>query len=283
MWKYKHKRFKNHVGAFGKGPPVFLKNKAQNNVIVKEKRDEVLATMPKEERHKWFRSMKSSQALTQSVFGNLIVLKKLELLKNIKRNNKPLFFDGHKKVTLEYKVDYLKEERSTRVDVFFDGPHGVAVECKLTEREIGPCSTGVKKEHGCDGSYSEDTCWKTKNGVQYWKHVPELFRWTKQEYYEECPLLLNYQLIRNVLAACVKDGKASPKNGHAVLLYDESNPEFQECGKARKSFNDVRSHLKPGCGQILQECTWQEVMKALREGSELNWLTDEIYEKYGIK
>ena len=39
-----------------------------------------------------------------------------------------------------------------------------------------------------------------------------------------------YQLVRNVLAVCVRSEKDNRdfKNGHAVLLYDERNPAFAD-------------------------------------------------------
>jgi len=39
-----------------------------------------------------------------------------------------------------------------------------------------------------------------------------------------CPVYKKYQLIRNILAACVRtDGNASLEHGQVVLIYDERN------------------------------------------------------------
>ena len=79
--KYRRCAFPESPGLFdaeyserGDNPPVFTKAHAQLNVLVPE--DPTLAAlvrdlvaMPKQ--HRWFRSMKSSQALAVSVFGNL--------------------------------------------------------------------------------------------------------------------------------------------------------------------------------------------------------------------
>ena len=57
-------------------PPVFLKHKAYNNVITKpgasQETVKKLYDLIGKDRHKWYRSMNSSQALAQSVFGNLV-------------------------------------------------------------------------------------------------------------------------------------------------------------------------------------------------------------------
>ena len=42
--------------------------------------DKLLSLVPEGERHKWFRSMNSSQALAQSVLGNLAIYDSLHYL-----------------------------------------------------------------------------------------------------------------------------------------------------------------------------------------------------------
>ena len=59
-------------------PPVFLRDKAAENVLhrphaAQKEITELEDMLPRNDRHRWFRSMKSSQALAQSVFGNLIL------------------------------------------------------------------------------------------------------------------------------------------------------------------------------------------------------------------
>jgi hypothetical protein len=91
-----------------------------------------------------------------------------------------------------------------------------------------------------------------------------------------------YQLVRNVLMACVRDGKADAKNGHAVLLYDKRNPAFHRKGeKGREAFDQVRAGLK--VPSLMQECTWQTVVKAIRKDKDMLWLTDALRDKYGIE
>src|SRR5688500_15493569 len=66
-------------------PPVFTSSHADENVIVRRNGSDneataIRALIPIAQRHRWFRSMRSSQALAQSVFGNLIVRGRLDAL-----------------------------------------------------------------------------------------------------------------------------------------------------------------------------------------------------------
>ena len=67
-------------------PPVFKKEAAHQNVIVPDDPElaaTILRLVHPEKRHKWFRSMKSSQALALSVFGNLKVLNRTSCLSEV--------------------------------------------------------------------------------------------------------------------------------------------------------------------------------------------------------
>ena len=100
--------------------------------------------------HKWFRSMTSSQALAQSVFANLKYHNKLGLLADLRGEDglppfpsnlvRPGGSGAAAQLELEYHVSYLGEPRPTSVDVMFDGNYRVAVECKLSEPDVGACS-----------------------------------------------------------------------------------------------------------------------------------------------
>jgi len=141
---------------------------------------------------------------------------------------------------MEKKITYLGEPRSTRLDAFLSGEHQVAIECKFTEFDVGPCSHPRQKKGSsefCDGSFMRqagrnERCSLTETGILYWKYVSLLFRWENTVDMNPCPLYRNYQLVRNVLAACVRpDGNVSPANSRVVLLYDDRNPAFQEDGE----------------------------------------------------
>ena len=100
-----------------KRPPVFRKSEVVRNILIPpdatpEIRLAVEATLPTKERHRYFGSMRSSQALTQSVFGNLIALGKVDALKDLKSDEGlPAFFDYISDATLqlEHAVDHLGE------------------------------------------------------------------------------------------------------------------------------------------------------------------------------
>jgi len=151
-------------------PPVFLKNKSVHNVILKpdasqEEFNKLMGLLPFLERHKWFRSMNSSQALAQSVLGNLAAYDHLKCLGELfDDEGEPLF--GKAKLSpdnfvMEFKVNHLGEPRKTSLDGFFSGAYQVAIECKFTEMEVGSCSRPSLRPtesnydtDWCDGTYS---------------------------------------------------------------------------------------------------------------------------------
>ena len=138
----------------------------------------------------------------------------------------------------------------------------------------------------CDGTFTKqrgrrERCALSEIGVLYWEYVPELFKWGTTADLSPCPLYKNYQLVRNVLAACVRsDGTVSAANGHAVLIYDERNPAFQNGGHGFVAFQDTRAALKDP--SRLRKCSWQRIIKHLRSKMILPWLTDQLELKYGM-
>ncbi len=285
-------------------PPVFKKEHASRNVLVRDAvpgpvKTEVLDAIPEWKRHKWFRSMASSQALAQSVFGNLMAYRKLDCLRALVGDDgKPLFIrDSSRsgKCRLEFEVDYLGEKSRgrTSVDVLFDGDYRIAVECKLGEAEVGVCSRSrlrrgdpSYKGQFCDGSYTvqlgrSSRCSLSDIGVSYWSYIPELLDWSAETNHAPCPPKSNYQLVRNLLAVCVSRNRSvSLDSGHVVLLYDGRNPAFQRNGKGITAWNNVRAGLKKQ--SLMQKCTWQEIVTCLRADATLDWLTTGLSEKYGF-
>ena len=178
----------------------FRKEEETHNILFPPSADPGLraaveATVPRAERHRWFRSMKSSQAVAQSVFGNLIAGGNLGLLTGLKSDDGlPALCDNLDAVTaqLEYSVGHLGEPRPTSVDLWINGSNRIAVECKLTESEFGTCSRprlseardrNYQRDH-CDGSYTQQRdrqsrCSLTEIGVRYWDHIPSFFDWSR--------------------------------------------------------------------------------------------------------
>ena len=308
FWDYRRQRFAGADDLFDdkysddSSPPVFKKEHASENVLVEpnaseDEKERVRQEIPPNGRHKWFRSMTSSQALAQSVFGNLKLYGKLGLLGDISDDEgRPIFTNGPAskyKCILEYDVRYLGEPRSTNVDAFLDGDYRVAVECKLSESDVGNCSRprlspkdDNYEDEYCDGDYKRqrgrsERCSLTAIGVKYWEYVPGLFIWAAGEDHVPCPLKDTYQIVRNIMAACVTgDGKLCPEGGHAVLLYDERNPAFQEKGKGWNAYDAAKGSLKNV--NMLRRCTWQEIIARLRDDEELFWLPEELNLKYGL-
>ena len=169
----------------------------------------------------------------------------------------------------------------------------MAIECKLLEHEVGTCSrpkltikdSNFERDY-CDGTYTsqngrKERCSLTDIGVLYWKYIPDLFTWNGNVNHVPRPLRENYQLVRNILAACVRpDGSVLPKKGHVVLVYDERNPAFQKGGKGYTAFEDTREALHEP--QLLRKCSWQRIVNHLRCKDEFSWLVEQLELKYGL-
>ncbi len=283
-------------------PPVFVRDKEEHNLLYppdasEEIRQAILGSVPVGERHEYFGSMRSSQALAQSVFGSLVALKKIDLLASLKADDdSPAFFDevADSRVELEYAVGHLGEPRPTSVDVWFEGQYRVAVECKFGEGEFGPCSRPNIKPNNhrydryhCDGTYSHQRerkarCSLTEVGVRYWDFVPELFKWAVDRDLTPCPLDGTYQLVRNVLAACVElDRSVNTETAHALVIYDERNPAFHPGGNAYTQWNAAVDGLRNNTR--LRRCSWQRFVEHIRSDPELDWLVEGLRTKYGIE
>jgi hypothetical protein len=307
-WSYQEARFPDwdryldRPNAHDGRPPVFLPREAWRNVIVDpdatpQDAARLLALVPEGERHKWFRSMNSSQALAQTVLGNLSTHGLLGVLTELAADEgSPLLGDAQPSAeafAMEFKIDYLREPRPTSLDGYVSGHYHVAIECKFTEQEVGTCSrprlTPADSNYAaeyCDGTYTRqraraERCSLTEVGVSYWRHVPRLFRWPSDGDFIPCPLNKNYQLVRNVLAVGVKpDGTASLDGGHVVLLYDERNPAFREGGSAHSAYTETQQALlEPS---MLRKCSWQRIIRHIRAKRLLPWLTDQLALKYGL-
>jgi len=283
-------------------PPVFRKSVDSNNILIApdiddDSRNVIVSSLSSHEKHKHFASMRSSQALAQSVFGNLVVKGKLELLDGLDADEGLSAFGeglGQASLQLEYNVSHLGEPRPTSVDAWFQSDHRVAVECKLTEPEFGTCSRprlkqGVDRNYDkdfCDGSYTRQRNRKTRCslseiGVEYWQYIPKLFHWSNDEDISPSALRNTYQLIRNVLAACVTPDRIfDTSNSHALVIYDSRNPYFQKGGLASEQLAAAQAALKnPG---MLRSCSWQSLVDHLESSRELRWLTGQLRAKYGF-
>ncbi len=302
FYKYCELRFSGNPDIFDRPPeinntrpPVFRSESADLNVltnpdITKSEQQQLLDLLSKW--HRWFGSMKSSQALAQTVFGNLLIAGKLNLLSTLRTDDGRLLFgsDSHSidNCILEHSIrsNPFKEKAPTEIDVFFPGKYQVAVECKFTEDHVGSCSIPERKSDECDGNLHDrsgfERCYLNGRGIKYWEYIPALFEWDFKSNYSPCPLQLPYQLVRNILSVCIReDGAIDPDKGHAVLVYDDRNPAFQSDGIGELAWQQCNQSLK--YPWLLQKCSWQTIVKCLRHDSTLRWLTDEIDLKYGIR
>ena len=297
---------KHHCGQLDGGiregrPPVLAKEFACENVLVPQDQSEardILDAIPPAKRHRWFRSLKSSQALAQGVFGGLHAFDRLDLLKDVRAEcGRPAFFDDCRGWTLgfEHEVRGLKEPTPTNVDVLLMGPKKrVAIECKFTERDFGTCSRPRLKpndtrydEQHCNGHYQvqrhrRSRCSLTEIGIRYWDHLPHLFEWPADKDHTPCPFNNPYQLARNALvAALTPDGRPSRTTGHALIVYDARNPEFRGEGQASHQWEQaIEACRMPG---LLRRLSWQRLMAVVSGASELRYLVDGVRDKYGLE
>ena len=246
--------------------------------------------LPRKRRHRWYGSMGSSQALALSVFGTMMQHGDLRLLADVSAyDGTPLLpnfdLDGHPE--FDFPISTLNEPTPTHVDLFLPGQKGnVAVECKLWEDGLDPCSQVAKKR--CNGNYEEPTgrkpgerCYLTERGVSYWDYIPRIFKWRSDMDHSTCPIWKPYQLVRNVLAASV-----GPQTGEvldqptAVLIYDSRNPAFAPGGKADYLFREVQEALEGSAS--LKRATWQSIVATLNEQGGYEGLLNWLVEKYGI-
>ena len=307
-WKYQRESYPDienyfdRASASDRRPPVFLPNKADHNVITKPDAEagevgKLLSFMPASERHKWFRSMNSSQALAASLFGNLAVYGALNCLSELQDDAGRELTAGadltSSNFSMEHKVDYLGEQRQTSIDVYVGGNYRLALECKFAEVEVGACSrphlrlndSNYERDF-CNGTYTpqrgrKESCSLTEVGVKYWRYVPQLFKWPNEMSSTACPLYKTYQLVRNVLAVAVTPGGAvSAHSGHAILIYDERNPAFGSNGKGLEAYTQTQRALhEPG---MLRKCSWQRIVQHIRSRKLLPWLTERLALKYGL-
>lgn len=238
--------------------------------------------------------MSSSQAVAQSVFGNLKALGQMHLLHGLKCDDgSPAFDDWDPSsgtVELEHKVTHLEEPRPTSIDAFFSSPkYSIAVECKLTEQEVGSCSRPDLTEKDanyqqdyCDGTYRRqngrsERCSLTQIGVLYWRYIPNVLNWNADHDLSPCPLNKTYQLVRNILTIAPHGSSAK---GHAILLYDARNPAFATEGEGWRSFEEVAAALREE--SLLRRVSWQGLLAHLRKGDDIPWLLKALQAKYGF-
>ena len=301
LWTYADRHHDGELDG-GKGqrrPPVFARGFESKNVLAPPSRTraaEIRAAIPVWQHHSWFRSMRSSQALAQSVFAAIRAFDRLDLLDGMSAEcGRPAFFDDQQgwMMSFEHEVSGLNEPRPTTVDVMLSRPgQRVAIECKFLEDEFGTCSRTDKnaypdpKKH-CDGNYRfqngrSHRCALAEIGIQYWEHLPHLFDWSPDRDHEPCPFGATYQLARNALAATITtEGSLKPDGGHVLVVYDARNPAFQGGGKAEGQWGSaVGACLHQG---LLRRLSWQRLLTSLAGGPEFAYLVDSLGEKYGLE
>jgi hypothetical protein len=135
----------------------------------------------------------------------------------------------------------------------------IAVECKLAEDKFGACSRPDLKVDDpqyltdfCNESYTvqmnrAERCALTSKGIWYWEFVPQPTSWSADVDHVPCPLRSTYQIIRNLLAACVcpiSRPRLDLPNGHVVVIFDDRNPAFRQGGQAHSALLATKTGLR---------------------------------------
>lgn len=127
--QYRRERFSGRDHLFedcpGGGPVVFRKEHAASNLLIPPilddlRRGEAFALIPASQRHQWFHSLQSFQALAQSIFGTIAVSGRLPILADIvAENGLPAFgpVAAGTVLELEKSITTLGEPRPTSIDV----------------------------------------------------------------------------------------------------------------------------------------------------------------------
>ena len=279
-----------------KRPPVVaIENPSANLMLPRDRKiaSAIEAEIVETDRHRYFRSFRSSQALAQSVFGAFKAAGRLDLLSQVPSECGRRAFGTtmpETRLSMETNIRTLNEPRPTQLDVCLETEgYRVAVECKFCEPEFGTCSR-VRSEKFktpiCDGTYAcqqgrQTRCALSEIGIFYWDFIPQLFYWDSGRDCSPCPVLPTYQIVRNVLAATVdSDGHVNPSNGHAVFVYDSRNPAYQMNGLADAQFRQATSACRvPG---LIRRVTWQEIVRVCVSSPDLVWLMRAIEAKHGM-
>jgi hypothetical protein len=302
---YRLSRFAAHDHLFQQRPDgealVFDREHVAANLLIPpfaaaQDRQRIIDLIAPAQRHRHFGSMRSSQALAQSVFGTIAILNRLPLISDVVAEDGRAAFGPElraSKVELEKEIQTLGEPRKTSVDVWVDGSYRVAVECKLSEPEFGVCSRPrlrpVNPAYAmqyCDGTYTRQRgrtarCPLTTIGVRYWDYATGLFGWPSDTDHRPCPLVSTYQIVRNVLAVCVDEtGSIDVQRGHALIIYDARNPTMLPGGEGDRQWRAASGALTVSA--LLRRLSWQAFISQWPSDSVLDWLRGELDAKYGF-
>lgn len=124
-------------------------------------------------------------------------------------------------------------------------------------------------------------CALTEIGVRYWDYMEPLFGWGSNTVHRPCPLNDTYQLVRNILASCVRDdGKLAIDSGHALIIYDRRNPAMAIGGDCDRQWKMISASLR--FPHLLRRVSWQSLIAQWPRDEVLGWLKEELAVKYGL-
>lgn len=164
-------------------------------------------------------------------------------------------------VQFEYEVapTLLNEApHVTTIDYLVTAPDIViCTEAKWAERGLGPCSCARQE----DGDPTIGECTERILRRQgYWDAAREIFGLPALEARTYCPISTSYQAIRNVAAARALAGQ---RKCAFLLIYDDNNPYFRQCGEWPGWPALLRETLSKRDGFLFRTVSWQELVTML--------------------
>lgn len=232
--------------------------------------------IPRHLLHRFARSGRSSQMLALAILGSAAQRdKSLSSFWHALALDTPTSDAQDSLIAFEYELnpsDLGEVPRVTTVDFLAQTQASIAVvECKWSERGFGICSC-VKDGDGRPVAGYD--CASRVNGRSvYWQTAFQAFGLPPYRVrHIPCSLSVAYQIIRSVAAARFLSAGRTPV---FVLLYDEKNPYFHECGEWPGWPKLLRETIRKDSGVLFKAISWQRLLRSLYIPDKVrDWLTD---------
>ncbi len=228
--------------------------------------------LPREKRHRHFRSGKSSQVLALGLLGPAskrdpsLAWLSLVLGSEIGTLTSPPIFEYSVEPTL------LREApRVTSIDFSVQTSEVVVcAEIKWSERGLGSCSCSMDEDEtsvpppGVEEDDGEPAIAECSQRVlkreAYWQAAREIFNLPDRKPGRYCPISTAYQAIRNVAAA---RAMAAGRRAVFALIFDERNPYFSKCGDWPGWPAVLASALPDRTDFHFRAVSWQQLVRNL--------------------
>ena len=225
--------------------------------------------IPVSQRHRHHLSGKSSQMLALGLLGAASELSPtldwLWKLLGVDHN----LTSTEQRVDFEYDVEptLLNEQpRVTSIDCLVrNSEMFVAIETKWAEKGLGSCSCSDGEGDATIGECAD----RILQRPEYMAVARDFFGLPPRSQGNYCPISTPYQAIRNVAAVRALAGKRASA---FVLIFDENNPYFRECGDWPGWPSLLQSTLLRRKNFLFQAISWQRLLSFISlDGSVKAW------------